>query len=427
MPLSFLTPTLVGLLLFLALPAHGQSDSSGLTRLLADYHIVPSLGLQSWATYTMGMEVLDAESGTYRAVDNRLNFQLRRTRLALTGQPYTRLRFSFVTALDQLGSDALAATQAGTTNGLAVNFRVWNAWMQYQVKPQSDGLYLLGGYFVPPVGRETTTPALRSTSFEKAGSQFYLRRHLLNSGPGRGYGVLLAGQQHAASGKFHLTYEAALTNPAFTGFDGNSAGEAYSPLVSGRFSVHLGDPEAVTYTINRKVNYFGKRSGLTVAVAGGRQGASELFGRNGVYGLEWLANHRGWQLDGEWLRLFRASGGSAYRARTGYLRLGRNIRLPREWILEPVAMLWWFDGPEGGPRLAQANSLNTFTGRDRGVDVGVNWYLNPDCRLSIFYANRQGTGVADGDATTRNTYFQQAGIGGIRRGSYLGLGYIVFL
>ena len=404
-----------------------QTDSTKLTRLLANYRIVPSLGLQSWATYTMGMEVLDPTSNTYRAVDNRLNFQLRRTRLALNGQPYDRLRFSFVTALDQLGSDALAATQAGSTNGLAVNFRVWNAWLQYALKPESDGLYLLAGYFVPPVGRETTTPALRSTSFEKSGSQFYLRRHLLNSGPGRAYGLMLAGQQHALSGNLHLTYEAALTNPAFAGFDGNSVGEAYSPLVSGRLSVHLGDAEATTYNINRRVNYFGKRRGLTVALAGGRQGGSDLYASNGAYGAEWLANHSGWQIDGEWLRLSREAAGSNYRAHTGYLRVGRNYVLPREWTLEPVAMYWWFAGPEGGSELSQADKLNGFTGRDRGFDLGMNWYLNPDCRLSLFYALRQGGAVASGETLARNSYFQQGGIGGIRRGNYLGFGWVVFL
>ena len=404
-----------------------QTDSTKLTRFLANYRIVPSLGLQSWATYTMGMEVLDPESNTYRAVDNRLNLQLRRTRLALNGQPYERLRFSFVTALDQLGSDALAATQAGSTNGLAANFRVWNAWLQYALKPESDGLYLLAGYFVPPVGRETTTPALRSTSFEKAGSQFYLRRHLLNSGPGRAYGLMLAGQQHAPSGNFHLTYEAALTNPAFTGFDGNSVGEIYSPLLTGRLSVHVGDPEAATYTINRRVNYFGKRRGLTVALTGGRQGHSDRYASNGAYGMEWLANHSGWQVDGEWLRLFRGGGGSQYGAQTGYLRLGRNFPLPREEILEPVLMYWWFAGPVGGTELDLADTVNGFTGQDRGFDFGVNWYLNPDFRLSLFYAVRRGKESTAGESLTRNTYYQQTTTHGIRRGDYLGVGWVVTL
>ena len=404
-----------------------QSDSTGLSRLLADYRIVPSLGLQTWATYTMGMEVLDPGTGAYRAVDDRLNFQLRRTRLALNGQPYEQLRFSFVTALDQLGSDALAATQAGSANGYAASFRVWNAWLQYQVKPQSDVLYLLAGYFVPPVGRETTTPALRSTGFEKSGSQFYLRRHLLNSGPGRAFGLMLAGQLHAAHGRRHLTYEVALTNPPFAGYDGNSGGDRYRPLLAGRLSLHFGDPEMKAYTINRRVNYFGQRSGLTVAVSGARQGASDRFGRNGAYGLEWLANHHGWQLDGEWLNLNRGGDDAAYRAATGYVRLGRNLPVGGGRVIEPVVCYWWFSGPRAGGRLADAERLAGFTGADRGLDIGVNWYLNPDFRLSLFYADRAGREVAGGDVPTRNTYYQQAGAGEIRRGDYLGLGWILVL
>lgn len=420
-------PLIFFLLLAVAGQLRSQADTTALSRLLSDYRLKVGIGLQSWATYTMGMEVYDPEAGGYRPVDDRLNMQLRRTRITLSGQPYTRLRYNFVTALDQLGSDVYAATVSGSSNGNTASFRIWNAWLHYRLSGRSDGLHLIAGYFVPPVGRETATPALRSTSFEKAGSQYYLRRHLLNNGPGRAYGLMLAGQQHLRDGRLHLTYEGALTNPAFTALGSTTSGASYRPLLSARLSVQIGNPEAPEYAVMRRVNYFGKRRGLTLSVTGGQQGASDSFAENGVYGLEWLGNSGGWQVDGEYLWLRREGQDGDFRARTGYLRVGKNIPLGRELILEPVISYWFFRGPTAPGEVSEALRLDAFTGSDSGLDLGVNWYWNPDLRISLFYAQRRGGAAAGDPATTNNTYFQQAGVGSVRRGNYFGVGWIVVL
>ncbi|PPK88349.1 hypothetical protein CLV84_1315 [Neolewinella xylanilytica] len=413
----------------MTLSLFGQSDSSRITRLLADYRIKPSIGLQFWSTYSMNMQVYDAETGTYRRVDDRVNVQLRRSRFGLSGQPYERLKFNIVTALDLLGHDVLAATQAGSLNGNAPIFRIWNAWLQWQLTRESDRLYLVTGYFLPLIGRESITPALRSTSFEKAWSQFYLRRQLTGAGSGRALGLMLAGQYHDPGGNFHLTYEAALQNPTFTAYDGNSVGERYRPLLSSRVSFQFGDAEAASYSVTRRVNYFGDRTGLTVSLTAARQGETDLFSSNEAYGWEWVGNHGQWQVDGEYLwlrrRLETEPVTQRWAARTGYLRISRNWPLPAERTLQPTVSYWWFRGPTTREAVTTAQQLELYTGSDSGLDVGFNLYLNPDTKFSLFYAHRSGSAGAGDPVVTNNTFFQQAGAGSVRRGSYLGLGSVV--
>ena len=405
-----------------------QADTSRILRVLTDYRIKASVGLQLWTTYSMDMQVYDAPSLGYRPVDNRLNVQLRRSRFGLSGQPYDRLKFNIVTALDLLGHDVLAATQAGVSNGTSPLFRIWNAWLQWQIVAGSDRLYLVTGYFLPVVGRENATPALRSTSFEKAWSQFYLRRQLTGGGAGRATGLLLAGQYHAPGERFHLTYEAAIQNPTFTAYDGNSSGEPYSPLLSGRLSVQFGDAEEKSYSITRRINYFGSRSGMTVSLSGARQGTTAMFARNSVYGFEWAGNYRNWQLDGEHLWLDRrkepASATVSRPSRTGYLRLGHNLTLPGARTLQPVVNYWFFRGPVDANEI-DLTDLQAFSGYDSGLDVGCNYYFNPDLKFCLFYTYRTGRAAEGAPSATNNTYFQQAIVGPVQRGNYLGTGLVV--
>ena len=411
-------------------PLAAQADSSRITRLLTDYRIRATVGLQFWTTYSPNVEVYDPERRDFLAVDPRVNAQLRRSRFTLTGQPYRRLRFNLVTALDQLGHDGLAATQAGNGGGTP-SFRLWNAWLQWQLLRNSDRLYLVTGYFLPVIGRESATPALRSTSFEKAWSQFYLRRHLTGPGSGRATGLLLAGQHHGADNRWHLTYEAAWQNALPLAYDGTSAGDRYAPLLSGRLSVQWGDAEAATYTLPRRVNYFGERRGGTLSLTGARQGRSDQFLANRAYGFEWLGNYGAWQVDGEYLWLERRgetrAGTMTVRSRTGYLRASHNWSLPASRTLQPTISYWWFRGPTDYEEALLAQELATFTGADSGLDLGANFYLNPDVKFSLFYAHRRGGSVEGQPATTNNAYFQQAGVGVVRRGSYVGAGLTVWL
>ncbi|WP_157974501.1 porin [Lewinella sp. IMCC34183] len=406
-----------------------QQDSSRLTRLLAEYRIKTSIGLQLWSTYSAGMDVYDAATGTYTHADNRLNTQLRRSRFVFTGQPYERLQFNITAALDLVGHDLLSATEAAGNNAPSPGFRLWNLWLQYRLSKQPDRLYLLTGYFLPPVGRESSTAALRSTSFEKAWSQNYLRRHLTGSGPGRASGLLLGGQWHAPDDDLHLTYEAALQNPTGQDYNGNSSGINWSPLLSARLSVQLGDVESKTFTLLRRVNYFNQREGITLSLSAARQGETAAFGRMSTLGVEVLYSTAGFHLDGDYHFLRRnVAGGNAdtrTAARTGYLRLGYNLPLAQERILEPVVSYWFFRGPTSPEAIFRAQLTRSFTGSDIGLDLGANLYLNANFKLSLFYAYRHGDAGESDPAEINNNFFQQVGVGPVRRGNYLGTGCVV--
>lgn len=410
-------------------PAFAQTDSTQLSRLLSDFRIKTSVGLQLWASYSQNMEIFDAESSSFERVDNRLNLQLRRSRFSISGQPYRTVKFKVTAALDLVGHDVLAATEAGGNNGSSPNFRIWNAHASWQLIPDSDLLHLTAGYFVAPIGRESNTAALRSNSFEKAWSQNYLRRHLTGIGPGRAMGLMLGGQAHNGADNKHLTYEIALQNPVFAAFAGNSTGAEASPLLSGRLSLHFGEAESEVYSMSHRVNYFGKRKGLTISLAAAQQGRTDCFSSNGAYGVEVLYNTPAFHLDGEYFFLHRAADVLAsspkVKATTGYARLGSNISLPRQLVLEPVVSYWFFRGAESIAEIAAATSLESFAGGDDGLDVGANLYFNPNTKLSLFYAYRAGSSGEGQAELINNNFYRQPGVGSVQRGSYVGAGWVI--
>ncbi|TXF89651.1 hypothetical protein FUA23_09380 [Neolewinella aurantiaca] len=416
-------------LLMISASLSARRDSSRLNQLLADYRIKISVGLQLWSTYSRGMEMYDMEQGAYTSLEDRLNVQLRRSRFSVSGQPYPTLRFKVTSSLDLVGHDVLAATEAGGNNGSSPEFRIWNAFVNWQLAPAKDVLYATAGYYVSPIGRESNTSAMRSISFEKAWSQNYLRRHLIGTGPGRAMGLMLSGQLHNSNGKRHLTYELSLQNPIFDTLSGNSSGSNYSPLLSARLSLHAGDPENKSYSLGHKVNYFGKRNGLTISLSAARQGKSAGFSANGAYGLEYLYNSQVVHLDGEFFFLSRSDdrlpGHARFEGRTGYFRIGKNIPLPRALTMEPVVSYWFFDGPLEAADILEATSLGSFTGSDTGLDIGANLYFSPNHKLSLFYAFRMGDAGEGKHELIENNYFQQSGVGAVRRGNYFGGGWVV--
>jgi hypothetical protein len=422
-------------LLFLLLPvllmgkvSFAQKDTSALSRVLEDFNIKAKIGLQLWGTYSHGTRVLDEASQKMVSVDNRFTPQIRRSRLSLTGQPYPTLKFKLTAALDLVGRDLLAATEGGANNGSSPIFRLWNAVLQWQIQPENDHLNLLAGYLVAPIGRESTTAALRSNSFEKAWSQNYLRRHLVGTGPGRTTGVMLAGQFLGKKHPLHLTYEAALLNPLFQSLARNSTGRASSPLLVGRIAIHFGDPESKQYSAGHRVNFFGKRQGLTVGLAAARQGNTDLFRNNAAYGVEWLYNTHGFHLDGEYFQLRRKGiSGTETNSATGYVRIGKNLRAFKGTTLEPVLSYWFFRGPEDAEEVATANELGAFAGIDGGLDIGANLYFNSNTKLSLFYAHRHGGMGAVGPQDINNNFYFQSGVGTIARGSYVGAGWVIIL
>lgn len=399
---------------------------------LSKTRIQPVLGFQLWGTYTMGQKIYQQEEQAYQRVDDRFNLQLRRSRLGVKGQFTPRLKYNFTAALDLLGRDVLAATEAGANNGASPAFRLWNAYLQWQIKPQSQALNLVAGYFTPQMGRESMTSALRSTSMEKAWSQNYLRTHLTGIGPGRAMGLNLGGLLPAKNGTFTLGYDLGIFNPIYQSYGGNSTGSQYAPLLVGRLAAYLGQPESSTYTTGHKVNYLGKRKGLTFALAGASQGATDLFEANYAYGADFLLNLGPWNLDGDWSLMLRkgrrpslqGSRSFTYQAQTGYLRLSYNISLHKQYVLEPLLMFVHFQGGMSESEQLDAQAVGEKAGKDQTLDAGLNLYLNPNLKLSLHYTLRQGAAGAAGPGNTLNHYFNQPKVGPIQRGDWLGLGMV---
>ncbi|MCB0662994.1 MAG: hypothetical protein KDC24_09655 [Saprospiraceae bacterium] len=412
--------------------AQTEEKKSDWLQKLEKFKIKPSLGLQLWSSYTFDQKVFNEETQSYDPVDDRLNFQLRRTRIGLKGQPYENLSFNFTIAIDLVGRDLLSGTEAGVNNGASPIFRLWNAYVQWRVLDKKEGLNVVFGYLPPQMGRESITSALRSNSMEKSWSQNYLRRHLTGIGPGRTMGVNVGGVFYKENRTVNWSYDAGIFTPQFESYGGNSVGDHFSPLLVGRLVAHIGDPEFKKYGIGHKINYFGKRNGLSLALAASNQGQTDLFESNQAIGADFLLNWGNLNFDGEWSMLTRSGyfmvgeerQNESVAAQTGYVRAGYNITLSNGWVIEPVAMWMFFNGEMGAEAQGYATQLKTMSGAEGKINVGANLYLNPDLKLSLFYTLRNGDAGDAGPGATVNNYFVQGGVGAIERGNWLGLGLV---
>ncbi|MCB0376659.1 MAG: hypothetical protein KDD04_12125, partial [Sinomicrobium sp.] len=227
-----------------------------------------------------------------------------------------------------------------------------------------------------------------------------------------------------------LRYDIGLFNPVFEAYGGNSFGKRAAPLVVGRVVAQIGDPESDTYSLSHKINYFGVRKGLSLGLAFARQGTTDLFQRNQAVGGDWLLNYGPLNIDGEYLVLSRSSYtretalSFTTEASTAYLRISYNIKLPKALVLEPVAAYWMFKGPMEAAAQTQALAVKAFAGEDEGLDLGFNFYFNPDLKISLHHTWRRGAAGDAGDGVSFNNFFSQSGLGAIRRGNWLGLGLI---
>ena len=146
--------------------------------------IEPFVQFQLWVNYSMGQELYDTETGTYLSVDNRFNTTFRRARLGFRMEPFEGLRFKITGAYDLIGRDLNSALIGGANTGSRPNFTIWDAYLQWRIKPGSEVFNLIGGYFRPQISRESITSAWNVASLEKAMSQSYIRSHLTGTGPG---------------------------------------------------------------------------------------------------------------------------------------------------------------------------------------------------------------------------------------------------
>ncbi len=378
--------------------------------------------MQLWSIYSTGMETYNTAAKSYEPVDDRFNVSLRRARVAFLGEPYAGIKYNVVLAYDQIGRDVLSSGVGGT-NKADPSVGILDAFLQWKIS-KSDALNLVGGWFRPQMQRESITGAWATNSFEKSMSQNYLRNHLVGTGFGRAAGLNLGGI--VTKNKIALNYNVGVFNPVTASLSGSSVGKKYAPLLAGRVSLSLGDPELSKYAINYDVNFFNKRKGVSLDFNVARQGETELFQSSTAYGPGLLLNWGPVNLDGEWMFLKREAADSSRTIKanegTGHLRLGVNLPAGK-FVLEPVVMVMKFNGEMNAAGQANATTLKMSAGEETTYDAGVNWYLDgKNLKLALHYTWRNGDAGSAGDGSQVNAYFSQNGVGAIRRGNWLGLG-----
>lgn len=394
-----------------------------------DAPIEPFMMLQLWGVGSFGQESYNSERGEFERVDDRINLVIRRARLGFRARITEGLKFTLVTAYDQVGRDLNAALKGGANNGSTPEFGIWDAFLQWRVLQRSDALHLTVGYFRPQLSRESITSGWEVNSMEKAMSQTYIRKHLTGRGPGRSTGLNLGGLVAIGNGPFHLDYNLGVFSPVYQALGGQSSGRLSAPLLTGRTVIMFGDPERSSYSLAHSINAFGKRKGLSLGAGGAWQGNTDLFDRSYALSTDLLFNWGSLNLDGEWNWMWREgvaagmAGQDAILSGTGHLRVGYNISLSKGRILEPVALWMGFRGEESVHAQQAAADLGASSGAEDTWDLGANLYLEEQrMKLMIHYTIHRGSSGESPDFAGVNDFFNQKGVGAIRRGDWLGAG-----
>jgi hypothetical protein len=374
---------------------------------------------QFWAIATT-----DAVASGDLAVDDRLDFMLRRGRVGVRGRFSENVDYLFQFAFDKLGKeafDAVPATPQATNN---LEFYLFDFFVTYRVQP--DWLHVSAGYFRPQVSYESMVSPFKVPSLDKSLINALLREHMVGRSQGRETGVNVGGQVVGA--RAHLAYNLGLFDTNHEKILGDPAGGRWAPLWTGRLAVGLGAPPQDAYSLRHTTQYFGKRRGVTLAVNGTHQGGTNEtlggtagstkysggFRQNRVLGGDLLANYDGWNLSAEYLTLHRefsdglvaacdALEAAEYDDVVYHVRASYEIPLTGGRFLEPTVMYSRFEG--------DADSARYPDGVHEQVSVGVNWYLEKHRhKLSLHYV------AQDGEPVSRYAKAND------RLGDYLGVG-----
>jgi len=362
---------------------------------------------QLWGIYTMDR----VENGT--KYDNRMDFLLRRGRLGFQGTITENLSWRVWFGYDNVGSGQHTALVKDDSIGIGLvgrndknqQFYVWDAMFTYALHKNWANITV--GYFKPQVGRESNTAGFEVLSFEKVLTNFYPRQHLVGTGPGRETGINIGGLYNDKKTKLGLNYNFGVFN--VDKFSGGTGGD--NLLYTARVAVSYGDPEMKKYGLGHKVNYFGKRNGITFAVNYAYQGRGKdssqfpladtsiwnntrldannkpkvQFKNNQMLGFDILANYKDFTFNAEYDELKRSFDVSSldYKDKVWHVRGGYNFTLPNKTILEPTITYAEWQGDKA--------SLNG-NGNFKTTDVGLNWYIKQNkMKLNLHYVKQSGS------------------------------------
>ncbi len=316
------------------------------------------------------------------AIDKRNDVYFRRGRLGLEGKLRSDMSFNLSIAYDGIGKDPYTPT-AGTANaGDNRDLYVWEASWIWSFSPE---LNLVFGYFRPQVGKEQMGSEFYVISLDKSLADIQPRQHLLARSTGRETGFNLGGLSLQDGWSFN--YNIGMFDPSNKSIIGN--GTKWAPLVTGRVAVSIGDPEMNQYKISYAQTYYGKRHGTTIGINAARQGITEIFSANSLYGADILSNCGAFDFNAEYDWMYRSTILPAGRVnpttdKVFSIKAGYIIPLPDGKALEPALMY----AGERAQKTGAAPATNGFTGstsRDL-YDVGLNWLINNDkFKINLHY------------------------------------------
>jgi hypothetical protein len=374
---------------------------------------------------------LDATSSQGRDLDARSDFSIRRGRFGIKGKLQESVKYRIWFAYDNVGKDPLSAATGSAQSSANRDFYLWDALCTVQIDPTWLNLTL--GYFRPQVGRESITSAFAVDSFTKTLPNSYPRAHIVGRSSGRETGLNVGGLYQP--GRWGLNYNFGLFDTNHESITGSSLREAYwSPLWTGRLALTLGDAEMERYDLGYRINTFGRRKGVTLALNGTHQGRTNEtaqgnlvppgtivfsygggFAENALLGADLLLNYGQLNLNAEYDLLYRrfdtdvlllvaGLDGREYTDRVWHVRAGYNLTLRNGQVIEPVAMISRYR--------ADPFSAVYAGGRHEMASLGVNWYLDGnDWKINLHYAWQELDLRPQGGAAPREI------------GDFLGLGF----
>ncbi len=352
--------------------------------------------VQVWNVYTTKNE--KALTGGV-SPDNRNDLYIRRGRIGVKGSISKNLKFKVWFAYDGLGkNEATASTGGANANGSHANreFFIWDALWTWVVDPEWANISI--GYFRPQVGRESITTAFKVISFQKALTNFDLRKHIVGRGPGRETGINIGGL--ALNKKLNFNFGIFDTNSTKIVSDkgGKSTkvgdGKKWSPMFAARVAWSFGDPEHKKYKMGYKQSYYGKRNGLTVGLNYTYQGETDKFKNNGIYGADILANFGPVDFNAEYDVLYRKNtAGQTGKAKIWDVKAGYSIKLQKGQILRPSIMYSQEKKDNNGVLSYKDQKL---------YEVSLNWLIKKDkLKVNASYDYKE---VGSGASKKKSSY-----------------------
>lgn len=313
----------------------------------------------------------------------RVDTYLRRARFGLGGQINSKALFYVGFTYDGIGKDSLSVSAASPNPGDNTTFFIRDAFFTYKF---NSYLNLTAGYFRPRAGKESIYTSAFNISQEKGQPSFHPRVHMVGRAIGRETGINLGGFKRGKN--LSLLYDTGIFDTNHPLIQGDNS--IWSPLLTARTVLMIGDPEFETYRLVYAQSGFMERKGLSIGMSATYQSKTSLFRNNLVYGVDAQLNYGPLDFLAEYLWLYRESSNvTSYTATkdNSYVVKGAwNFALRQSQILQLSAMHTATRPDE----LFNENGFNPFTNASFHTEwaFGINWLIKRNrLKLGLHYVD----------------------------------------